>query len=92
MTDRKTHYLAGLKLFGQDTSVLYKLAEEAARRLETVEGVEDISRPRGEGRREIRVSLDRDRATAARTRSPPRRERPAPRAARRAERRGARRS
>jgi len=56
-----TTYFA-VKLFGQDASVLYDLAEEAARRLETVDGVEDISRPRGEGRREIQVSLDRDRA------------------------------
>jgi len=51
-----------VKLFGQDTAVLYDLADEVARRLETVEGLEDLSRPRTAGRREIQVSLDRDRA------------------------------
>ena len=51
-----------VKLFGQDTTTLYRLADEAARRLETMDGVEDVSRPRSTGRREIQVSLDRDRA------------------------------
>ncbi len=50
-----------VKLFGQDTTTLYRLADEAARRLETMEGVEDVSRPRSTGRREVQVSLDRDR-------------------------------
>ena len=51
-----------VKLFGQDTTTLYRLADEAARRLETMDGMEDVSRPRSTGRREIQVSLDRDRA------------------------------
>jgi HAE1 family hydrophobic/amphiphilic exporter-1 len=51
-----------VKLFGQDTTTLYHLADEAARRLETMDGMEDVSRPRSTGRREIQVSLDRDRA------------------------------
>ncbi|MCU0304527.1 MAG: efflux RND transporter permease subunit [Thermoanaerobaculales bacterium] len=55
-----TTYFA-VKLFGQDTTTLYRLADEAARRIESMEGVEDVSRPRSSGRREIQVSLDRDR-------------------------------
>lgn len=51
-----------VKLFGQDSSVLYDLADESARRLETVTGVEDVSTPRNEGRREIEVEVDRDKA------------------------------
>jgi HAE1 family hydrophobic/amphiphilic exporter-1 len=51
-----------VKLFGQDTTTLYHLADEAARRLETMDGMEDVSRPRSTGRREIQVSLDRARA------------------------------
>ena len=51
-----------VKLFGQETGVLYDLADEAARRLETVEGVTDVSRPRTAGRREIQVVINRDRA------------------------------
>jgi len=51
-----------VKLFGQDSATLYALADEAARRLETVEGIEDVSRPRTSGRREIQVAIDRDRA------------------------------
>jgi HAE1 family hydrophobic/amphiphilic exporter-1 len=50
-----------VKLFGTDTSTLYRLADEAARRLDTMDGVEDVSRPRSTGRREIQVSLDRER-------------------------------
>jgi HAE1 family hydrophobic/amphiphilic exporter-1 len=50
-----------VKLFGQDTTTLYRLADEAARRLETMDGVEDVSRPRSAGRREVQVNLDRDR-------------------------------
>ncbi len=60
-TGGSTTYFA-VKLFGQETAILYDLADEAARRLETVEGVTDISRPRSEGRREIQVNIRRDRA------------------------------
>jgi HAE1 family hydrophobic/amphiphilic exporter-1 len=56
-----TTYFA-VKLFGQDSTTLYRLADEAARRLETMDNVEDVSRPRSTGRREIQVSLDRQRA------------------------------
>ena len=50
-----------VKLFGTDTTTLYRLADEAARRLDTMDGIEDVSRPRSTGRREIQVSLNRDR-------------------------------
>ena len=52
-----------VKLFGQDTAILYDLADEAARRLEMMEGIADVSRPRTAGRREIQVVIDRDRAS-----------------------------
>ncbi|MEE4272647.1 MAG: efflux RND transporter permease subunit [Thermoanaerobaculales bacterium] len=55
-----TTYFA-VKLFGQDTTTLYRIADEAARRLETMDGVEDVSRPRATGRREVQVSIDRAR-------------------------------
>lgn len=51
-----------VKFFGQDSGVLSGLAEEAERRLATVEGVEDITSPIHRGRREIQVTLDRDKA------------------------------
>jgi HAE1 family hydrophobic/amphiphilic exporter-1 len=60
-TGGSTTYFA-VKLFGQDTGVLYNLADETARRLETIGGIEDVSRPRSAGRREIQVIIDRDRA------------------------------
>lgn len=51
-----------VKFFGQDSEVLSKLAEEAERRLATVEGVEDITSPIHRGRREVQVTVDRDKA------------------------------
>lgn len=51
-----------VKLFGQDTGELYTIADEAARRLETLENVEDIVTPRTQGQREIQVRVDRDKA------------------------------
>jgi len=51
-----------VKFFGQDSEVLGKLAEEAERRLATVEGVEDITSPMHRGRREVQVKVDRDKA------------------------------
>ena len=51
-----------VKLFGQDSEVLGKLAEETERRLATVSGVEDITSPIHRGRREIQVKVDRDKA------------------------------
>ncbi len=55
-----TTYFA-VKLFGQDTTTLYRLADEAARRIGTMDGVEDVSRPRSTGRREVQVAVDRER-------------------------------
>ncbi|MGD8439287.1 MAG: efflux RND transporter permease subunit, partial [Holophagae bacterium] len=55
-----TTYFA-VKLFGQDTTTLYRLADEAARRIGTMDGVEDVSRPRSTGRREVQVAIDRER-------------------------------
>jgi HAE1 family hydrophobic/amphiphilic exporter-1 len=51
-----------VKFFGQDTGILTKLAEEAARRLATVPGVEDITSSLNKGRNEIQVVIDRDKA------------------------------
>ena len=51
-----------VKFFGQDSEVLGKLAEEAERRLATVDGVEDITSPLHRGRREVQVKVDRDKA------------------------------
>jgi len=51
-----------VKFFGQDTEVLLDLASEAARRLETVAGIEDVRTPFKEAQREIQVSIDRDKA------------------------------
>ena len=51
-----------VKFFGQDSELLRKLADEAARRLDTLEGVEDISTSFNRGRQEIQVTIDRDKA------------------------------
>ena len=51
-----------VKLYGQDSGALYRLSEEAARRLETVAGVEDVVSPKNQGRKEVRVAIDRDKA------------------------------
>ena len=51
-----------VKFFGQDSSVLRGLAEEAERRIATVEGVEDISMSLKKARDEIQVVIDRDKA------------------------------
>lgn len=51
-----------VNFFGQDSAVLAGLAEEAERRLETVEGIQDISPSIGRGRQEIQVEIDRDKA------------------------------
>ncbi len=54
-----------VRFFGQDTGLLEKLAIEAERRLGTVEGVQDIRTPFREARREIHVSIDREKARRA---------------------------
>ena len=51
-----------VNFFGQDAGVLAKLGEEARRRLETVEGIQDITTSFGKARKEIQVSIDRDKA------------------------------
>ncbi len=51
-----------VNIFGQDSSVLAKLAEETQRRLETINGIEDITSTLGRSRKEIQVSIDREKA------------------------------
>ncbi|HVR43912.1 MAG TPA: efflux RND transporter permease subunit [Thermoanaerobaculia bacterium] len=51
-----------VKFFGQDAGILQGLAEEAERRLETLEGLEDLSAGLNRGRNEIQVVVDRARA------------------------------
>ena len=51
-----------VKFFGQDSGVLRELSDEAVRRLETVEGVKDIDPSYKRGRKEIQVTIDRDKA------------------------------
>jgi hydrophobic/amphiphilic exporter-1 (mainly G- bacteria), HAE1 family len=51
-----------VKFFGQDSEVLRGLAEEAERRLNTVVGVEDVSTGLNRARREIQVTIDREKA------------------------------
>ena len=51
-----------VKFFGQDSIVLQRLALEAERRLDTIDGIEDIDAGLGRGRQEIQVRIDRERA------------------------------
>ncbi|MCP3963003.1 MAG: efflux RND transporter permease subunit [bacterium] len=51
-----------VNFFGQDSGVLAKFGDEAKRRLETVEGVQDITTSFGKSRKEIQVQVDRDKA------------------------------
>jgi HAE1 family hydrophobic/amphiphilic exporter-1 len=51
-----------VKLFGPDSSALRSAAEEVQRRLETVSGVEDVTSPINRARREIQVTIDREKA------------------------------
>jgi HAE1 family hydrophobic/amphiphilic exporter-1 len=51
-----------VKFFGQDSVVLQRLADEAARRLETIPGIEDINTGLARGRQEIQVRIDRAKA------------------------------
>ncbi len=59
-----THFFA-VKFFGQDSGVLEGLATEAARRVETLEGVQDVRTSFRDTQREVRVKVDRDRAQRA---------------------------
>ena len=54
-----------VKLFGQDSQVLERLGGEVARRLETVGGVEDVRNADAVGQREIRVTVNREKALRA---------------------------
>lgn len=58
-----TTYFA-VKLYGQDSQVLERFGAEAARLLETVDGVEDV-RTDDAPQREVRVTLDRAKALKA---------------------------
>jgi HAE1 family hydrophobic/amphiphilic exporter-1 len=51
-----------VKFYGQDSGVLRRLSEEAERRLGAMAGVQDVSSSFRHGRREIQVSIDRDKA------------------------------
>ena len=51
-----------VKFFGQDSGTLRVMAEEAERRLQTLEGVQDLSNSFRRGRKEIQVRIDRAKA------------------------------
>ncbi|MDX1998340.1 MAG: efflux RND transporter permease subunit [Thermoanaerobaculia bacterium] len=51
-----------VNFYGQDTTVLAPLAQEALRRLETIEGLADIRTSLQQGRKEIQVRIDRQKA------------------------------
>ncbi len=59
-----TTYFA-VKFFGQDTGVLESFATEAARRIETLAGVQDVRTSFRDAQREIQVRIDRDKAERA---------------------------
>ncbi|MEM7352090.1 MAG: efflux RND transporter permease subunit, partial [Acidobacteriota bacterium] len=51
-----------VNIFGQDSAVLAKLGAETQRRLEQVDGIQDITSSLGSSRKEIQVKIDRDKA------------------------------
>jgi HAE1 family hydrophobic/amphiphilic exporter-1 len=51
-----------VKFFGQDSGVLQDLAAEAERRLDTLDGIEDLNTGLARGRNEIQVTIDRAKA------------------------------
>jgi HAE1 family hydrophobic/amphiphilic exporter-1 len=51
-----------LRFFGQDTEQLRPFAEEAMRRLESMDGIHDVNNSLRGNQREVRVSIDRDKA------------------------------
>ncbi len=53
-----------LQLSGDSTEVLNELAVEVSRALSTVEGLADVRSDSDSGEKEVRVSIDRDRAAA----------------------------
>ncbi len=54
-----------VKLFGQDTGVLESFADEALRRIETLDGVQDVRTSLRDAQREIQVRIDRGKAERA---------------------------
>jgi HAE1 family hydrophobic/amphiphilic exporter-1 len=54
-----------VKFFGQDTGVLETYATEAARRIETLEGVQDVRTSFRDSQREVEVRIDREKALRA---------------------------
>lgn len=51
-----------VRFFGQDSAVLQRLATEAERRLEAIDGIEDITSGSTAARQEIQVRIDRAKA------------------------------
>ena len=51
-----------VKFFGQDTGVLEQFATEAARRIETLEGTQDLRTTFRDSQQEIQVTIDREKA------------------------------
>jgi HAE1 family hydrophobic/amphiphilic exporter-1 len=51
-----------VKFFGQDTGVLEAFAAEAARRIETLQGTQDVRTSFRDSQQEIQVSIDREKA------------------------------
>jgi HAE1 family hydrophobic/amphiphilic exporter-1 len=51
-----------VKFFGQDSTTLRALAEEATRRLDSLEGIQDLNPSYKRGRKEIQVNIDREKA------------------------------
>ncbi|MEM6795723.1 MAG: efflux RND transporter permease subunit [Acidobacteriota bacterium] len=49
-------------IYGQDSAVLERLSQEAKRRLETLDGVDDVGTSFGSVQKEIEVTIDRDKA------------------------------
>jgi HAE1 family hydrophobic/amphiphilic exporter-1 len=59
-----TTYFA-VKFFGQDTGLLERFAAEAARRLETLQGIQDVRTSFRDAQREVQVRIDREKALRA---------------------------
>jgi HAE1 family hydrophobic/amphiphilic exporter-1 len=51
-----------VKFFGQDSGVLETFAKEAARRIETIEGIQDVRTSFRNAQQEIQVKIDREKA------------------------------
>ena len=51
-----------VKFFGQDTGVLERFATEAGRRIETLEGTQDVRTTFRDSQQEVQVTIDREKA------------------------------